>query len=165
MELNLYVFPKERKNNNYYLVLSYCPYTGLAAATTLVASIERVVDACLRDRDCLLLHDLMNCHSIVLERSTPQQNTFKAKLMIFHRLSLLKRTSPILSNSSIKTTPLSVRTIAPASSRLSPVSWSEVTAAAVSPTPEEPLPVVEIAKGERREAAGFWQFSGWVAYQ
>ena len=52
----------------------------------------------------------------------------------------------------MQTTPLSARTIAPASSRLSPVSWSDVTAA-VSPTPEEPLPVVEIAKGAMSSTA------------
>jgi hypothetical protein len=54
--------------------------------------------------------------------------------------------SLILSNSSIQTTPLSARTIAPASRRRSPVSLSVVTAA-VRPTPEEPRPVVAIARG------------------
>lgn len=43
-------------------------------------------------------------------------------------------------------TPRSAKTIAPASNLLSPVSVSEVTAA-VNPTPEEPLPVVVIARG------------------
>mmetsp|Transcript_984 Transcript_984/g.2916 ORF Transcript_984/g.2916 Transcript_984/m.2916 type:complete len:215 (+) Transcript_984:5005-5649(+) len=54
--------------------------------------------------------------------------------------------SPILSNSSMQTTPLSARTMAPASSLLSPVSLSLVTAA-VRPTPLEPLPVVEMDRG------------------
>ena len=54
--------------------------------------------------------------------------------------------SDILSNSSIQTTPLSARTMAPASRRRSPVSLSVVTAA-VRPTPEEPRPVVAIARG------------------
>jgi hypothetical protein len=45
------------------------------------------------------------------------------------------------------TVPLSANTIAPASKRRSPVSLS-VTTAAVSPTPEEPRPVVEIASME-----------------
>jgi hypothetical protein len=54
--------------------------------------------------------------------------------------------SDILSNSSMQTTPLSASTIAPASSLLSPVSWSVVTAA-VRPTPEEPRPVVAMALG------------------
>ena len=53
----------------------------------------------------------------------------------------------ILSNSSTQTIPLSASTIAPASSLLSPVSGSEVTAA-VSPTPVDPLPVVETESGE-----------------
>ena len=46
----------------------------------------------------------------------------------------------------MQTTPRSPRTIAPASSRRSPVSLSEVTAA-VRPTPEEPRPVVAMASG------------------
>lgn len=46
----------------------------------------------------------------------------------------------------MQTTPLSAKTIAPASSRRSPVSWSLVTAA-VKPTPLEPRPVVAIALG------------------
>lgn len=46
----------------------------------------------------------------------------------------------------MQTTPRSARTIAPASSRRSPVSLSLVTAA-VRPTPELPRPVVAIAKG------------------
>mmetsp|Transcript_6 Transcript_6/g.7 ORF Transcript_6/g.7 Transcript_6/m.7 type:complete len:259 (+) Transcript_6:1157-1933(+) len=54
--------------------------------------------------------------------------------------------SPILSNSSMHTTPLSASTIAPASKCFSPVSLSIVTAA-VNPTPDEPLPVVLMAKG------------------
>ena len=52
----------------------------------------------------------------------------------------------ILSNSSMQTIPLSAKTIAPASRCLSPVSWS-TTIAAVSPTPEDPLPVVLMASG------------------
>mmetsp|Transcript_43133 Transcript_43133/g.107782 ORF Transcript_43133/g.107782 Transcript_43133/m.107782 type:complete len:226 (+) Transcript_43133:344-1021(+) len=52
----------------------------------------------------------------------------------------------ILSNSSMHTIPLSANTIAPASSRRSDVSLSMVTAA-VSPTPEAPRPVVEMARG------------------
>jgi hypothetical protein len=55
-------------------------------------------------------------------------------------------TSPILSNSSIQTIPRSAKTMAPASNRFSPVSGSIVTAA-VKPTPDEPRPVVEMAKG------------------
>src|SRR5579862_1452305 len=54
--------------------------------------------------------------------------------------------SDILSNSSIQTTPLSARTMAPASRRRSPVSLSVVTAA-VRPTPDDPRPVVAIANG------------------
>mmetsp|Transcript_38238 Transcript_38238/g.89410 ORF Transcript_38238/g.89410 Transcript_38238/m.89410 type:complete len:203 (+) Transcript_38238:1039-1647(+) len=54
--------------------------------------------------------------------------------------------SLILSNSSMQTTPLSARTMAPASSLRSPVSESVVTAA-VRPTPDEPLPLVEMARG------------------
>ena len=42
--------------------------------------------------------------------------------------------------------PLSAKTIAPAARYLSPESLSNTTAA-VSPTPEVPLPVVLIAKG------------------
>ncbi|KAH3688520.1 hypothetical protein WICPIJ_000510 [Wickerhamomyces pijperi] len=56
-----------------------------------------------------------------------------------------RSTSDILSNSSIQTIPRSANTIAPASNLLSPVSESVVTAA-VKPTPEEPLPVVAMAK-------------------
>ncbi len=44
------------------------------------------------------------------------------------------------------TMPRSAKTIAPASRRRSPVSASEVTAA-VKPTPDEPRPVVGIARG------------------
>jgi hypothetical protein len=47
----------------------------------------------------------------------------------------------ILSNSSIKHTPLSASTRAPASRTQSPVAWSLLTLA-VRPTPEAPLPVV-----------------------
>mmetsp|Transcript_26743 Transcript_26743/g.50937 ORF Transcript_26743/g.50937 Transcript_26743/m.50937 type:complete len:214 (-) Transcript_26743:816-1457(-) len=54
--------------------------------------------------------------------------------------------SAILSNSSMHTMPLSASTMAPASSRRSPLSLSWVTAA-VSPTPEEPRPVVLMASG------------------
>jgi len=54
--------------------------------------------------------------------------------------------SDILSNSSMQTTPPSASTIAPASSRRSPVSPSVVTAA-VSPTPLLPRPVVLMASG------------------
>ena len=57
-----------------------------------------------------------------------------------------RSTSDILSNSSMHTTPRSARTIAPASSLRSPVSLSVVTAA-VRPTPEDPRPVVAIARG------------------
>jgi hypothetical protein len=46
----------------------------------------------------------------------------------------------------MQTTPRSASTIAPASSRFSPVSLSAVTAA-VRPTPDEPRPVVETASG------------------
>mmetsp|Transcript_31772 Transcript_31772/g.69993 ORF Transcript_31772/g.69993 Transcript_31772/m.69993 type:complete len:259 (-) Transcript_31772:722-1498(-) len=60
--------------------------------------------------------------------------------------------SDILSNSSMHTTPLSASTIAPASSRLSPVSGSTVTAA-VRPTPVEPRPVVEMARGAMSSTA------------
>lgn len=39
---------------------------GISGGDDTAASIKRGVNACLSDRDCLLLHDLMNRHSIVL---------------------------------------------------------------------------------------------------
>lgn len=54
--------------------------------------------------------------------------------------------SSILSNSSIHTIPLSAKTMAPASKVLCPVYLSNFTTA-VRPTPEDPLPVVLIARG------------------
>mmetsp|Transcript_17064 Transcript_17064/g.36942 ORF Transcript_17064/g.36942 Transcript_17064/m.36942 type:complete len:438 (+) Transcript_17064:770-2083(+) len=60
--------------------------------------------------------------------------------------------SSILSNSSTQQTPRSASTMAPASSRRVPVSESTVTAA-VSPTPDEPRPVVEMASGAVRITA------------
>lgn len=55
--------------------------------------------------------------------------------------------SAILSNSSMQQMPWSARTRAPPSSIISPVKLSFMTAA-VKPTPEEPLPVVNLWKNK-----------------
>ena len=53
----------------------------------------------------------------------------------------VRSASSILSNSSMQQIPLSASTSAPPSRTSSPVALSRITAA-VSPTPDEPLPVV-----------------------
>merc|ERR1719219_978430 len=101
------------------LYMSYLPHTGLAAARTQHRALSRAWIPALEivTRPCS-----MTSWIAVLSRSV------------------------ILSNSSIQTMPLSAKTMAPASSLLSPDSWSVVTAA-VRPTPEEPRPVVVMARG------------------
>mmetsp|Transcript_483 Transcript_483/g.1111 ORF Transcript_483/g.1111 Transcript_483/m.1111 type:complete len:235 (+) Transcript_483:1099-1803(+) len=101
------------------LFRSYCPYTGFAAASTEHRALRL---ACIP-----ALAMVTVCCSIASWIAT-------------------RSFSPILSNSSTHTRPRSARTIAPASRRRSRVSGSDVTAA-VSPTPEEPLPVVLTARG------------------
>mmetsp|Transcript_46281 Transcript_46281/g.149163 ORF Transcript_46281/g.149163 Transcript_46281/m.149163 type:complete len:391 (-) Transcript_46281:521-1693(-) len=105
--------------------LSYEPHTGFAAATTEQRALS---DACMP-----ALAMVTVCCSITSWMATRSAST-------------------ILSNSSTQHTPRSASTIAPASSRLAPVSSSDVTAA-VRPTPEEPRPVVEMARGAVRITA------------
>mmetsp|Transcript_22966 Transcript_22966/g.54897 ORF Transcript_22966/g.54897 Transcript_22966/m.54897 type:complete len:256 (+) Transcript_22966:1078-1845(+) len=100
-------------------VLSYDPYTGFAAATTLQRALREVWMPALAI--------VTVCCSITSWIAT-------------------RSWSDILSNSSMHTIPLSARTMAPASSLRSPVSESCVTAA-VSPTPDDPRPVVDTASG------------------
>ena len=99
--------------------LSYCPYTGFAAARTEHLALRL---ACIP-----ALAIVTVCCSMASWMAT-----LSASL--------------ILSNSSTQTIPRSASTIAPASNLLSLVSGSEVTAA-VKPTPLDPLPVVDTARG------------------
>mmetsp|Transcript_54291 Transcript_54291/g.161199 ORF Transcript_54291/g.161199 Transcript_54291/m.161199 type:complete len:370 (-) Transcript_54291:499-1608(-) len=103
-------------------LVSYWPYTGLAAATTEQRALS---DAWIPAFEIVTV-----CCSITSWIAT-------------------RSASSILSNSSTQHTPRSASTIAPASSLRSPVSSSVVTAA-VRPTPEEPLPVVDTASGAMR---------------
>mmetsp|Transcript_26253 Transcript_26253/g.84784 ORF Transcript_26253/g.84784 Transcript_26253/m.84784 type:complete len:269 (-) Transcript_26253:732-1538(-) len=103
----------------------YEPKTGLAAATTEQRALS---EACMP-----ALAMVTVCCSIT-------------------SCSATRSASIILSNSSTQHTPRSASTIAPASSRLQPVSLSVVTAA-VRPTPDEPRPVVEMASGAVRITA------------
>mmetsp|Transcript_29867 Transcript_29867/g.86777 ORF Transcript_29867/g.86777 Transcript_29867/m.86777 type:complete len:230 (-) Transcript_29867:846-1535(-) len=98
---------------------SKLPYTGLAAASTLhLAFSETCMPA---------LAMVTHCCSIASWMAT---RSFKL----------------ILSNSSMQMTPLSARTIAPAS-RVNSLEAASRTMAAVRPTPLEPRPVVLMARG------------------
>lgn len=97
----------------------YSPYNGLAAAKTE--------------------------HLAFKEWCTPAFAIVTVYYSIASWIATLSN-SFILSNSSIQIIPLSAKTMAPASKDLSLVFLSTVTEA-VSPTPEEPLPDVLIAKG------------------
>mmetsp|Transcript_19489 Transcript_19489/g.42049 ORF Transcript_19489/g.42049 Transcript_19489/m.42049 type:complete len:287 (+) Transcript_19489:1953-2813(+) len=111
---------------------SYEPKTGLAAATT--------AQRALSDAWIPALEIVTVCCSITSWMAT-------------------RSASSILSNSSTQHTPRSASTIAPASSLRAPVSVSTVTAA-VRPTPEDPLPVVEMARGAvRMTARRSWLFA------
>mmetsp|Transcript_17301 Transcript_17301/g.35073 ORF Transcript_17301/g.35073 Transcript_17301/m.35073 type:complete len:229 (-) Transcript_17301:785-1471(-) len=98
---------------------SYVPKRGLAAATTLHRVFSIVVMPALAME--------IVCCSIASWMAT---RSFKL----------------ILSNSSMQMTPLSARTIAPAS-RVNSLEAASRTMAAVRPTPLEPRPVVLMARG------------------
>mmetsp|Transcript_46916 Transcript_46916/g.92908 ORF Transcript_46916/g.92908 Transcript_46916/m.92908 type:complete len:264 (-) Transcript_46916:910-1701(-) len=100
-------------------MMSYRPYFGFAAASTVVREFNVVVmPALAKDTDCCSMTSWIAVRSF----------------------------SSILSNSSMQQMPMSARTRAPPSRETSPVALSRVTAA-VRPTPLEPLPVVYTERG------------------
>ena len=90
------------------------------------ASVQRGLDACLAQRDCLLLHHLGL-------RDPPNSTSWIE----------VRSPSLILSNSSMQQIPVSARISAPPSTFSSSVSGSRITPA-VNPTLEDPLPYTSL---------------------